>query len=507
MKENTLFKLDLLETYYLQKPTRFGVTKQMMRSEKYQSKAKKQMSSMRQEKQKHKLLLMTKNEAFEMIKELKLESFQKKLFFTETSLTRSIVKVLKKEKQSLSQKLQAAEADTETNAKVKEDIQAQIDAVNVLLEKDSEVLESNIKHKIFKELIKHFPTYIDVKNDKFDSIPESEIVFIRGMKEKNPYKSNGNAMNNLLSKVYAEKTVKQALDHIQTMEIIWGPKKYTKTNNEEELNEFDDGEGEDDEDSEDDSDEEVEQGGHAADGEHIELDDDAYEKLYEGYKDQLAASSDEEDEEDELALNPAVDYNEITDDEVSDDDEAESDPDLGDSEDENVKEISAKEKDHKRSIEEDDFFASEPSSKKTKLGMKDIQLPILATGYYSGGESDEDERDDAIVKDITEPRKNRRGQRARQKIWEKKYGKTAKHKVKEHQRELSDRERLRAEYEVRKTKREAKERVWREREAEKEAKRKVAEEKSHTLHPSWEAKLKQQESLKAKFSGKKITFD
>lgn len=488
MKENTLFKLDLLETYYLEKPARFGVTKQMMRSEKYLSKSKRQMSSKKLEKQKHKLLLMSKNEAFEMIGELKLEVFEKKLFFLETNITRCIVKVLKKEKQSLLQKLQSSNTDANDS------IKAQVEAVDELLAKDSEVLKSNIKHKIFKEIIKHFPTYIDVKNDKFDSIPKSEISFIKGMKESNPYKTNGNAMNNVLSKVYAEKTVKQALDHVQTMEIIWGPKKYTKSvsgatdDNDDELTQFNE-EGDDNEDEYDSNEDESEE-------EELELDDEAYEKLYEGYKDQLAASSDEEEDAEGFSLNPEINYNEITDEEASEDEDEDGDQDQD------------AEKDLKRTIEDDDFFATEePTAKKPKLGMKDIQLPALATGYYSGGESDEEERNDAMVKDITEPRKNRRGQRARQKIWEKKYGKNAKHKVKEHERALSDRERLRSEYEVRKAKREEKQRVWKEREAEKEAKRKIQEEKAQKLHPSWEAKLKQQQSLKAKFSGKKVTFD
>lgn len=44
-------------------------------------------------------------------------------------------------------------------------------------------------------------------------------------------------------------------------------------------------------------------------------------------------------------------------------------------------------------------------------------------GYWSGSEGGSDVEQDVDVA----PRKNRRGQRARQQIWEKKYGKGAKH--------------------------------------------------------------------------------
>ncbi|KAJ7069813.1 Bud-site selection protein [Mycena amicta] len=54
-------------------------------------------------------------------------------------------------------------------------------------------------------------------------------------------------------------------------------------------------------------------------------------------------------------------------------------------------------------------------------------LPSLAVGYIRGSSSDGD--DD--VEDVDPGRKNRRGQRARRAIWEKKYGRGANHKKKE----------------------------------------------------------------------------
>lgn len=490
MKENTLFKLDLLQAYYLQKQPRFGITKQMMRSEKYQSKKKAASQgpgSNRSEKQKHKLLQLSRSEAFELITRLQHDAFEKKIHFFESNIHRIALRVLKKEKQKLTslQKDQNKDSDK---------ISKQVEAIESLLSKNSPLLQSNIKHKIFKCLIREFPDKLDIKNNSFDkSIPGSAVDCIRSMKDSNPYKTNGEVLNNLFSKVYADKSVKEAFENIQSLEILWGPKKYSKENDAE-LEKFDadnrsDVENDSLEESNADANEDL-----PALGENIDV-----EKLYDGYKAYLAASSDEEEEDANdgpgFSLDPSINYNEITDDEASQDSSDESEEE--DQQDSN-----------KRSIEDDDFFASE--SKKPKPGkpssLRDIQLPALATGYYSGGESDEEVKDDALVDELTKPRKNRRGQRARQKIWEKKYGSGAKHVIKEHERSKSERERLREEYEARKLKREAKQKQFEERKREREDKNKVQVEKS--LHPSWEAKLKAQESLKkATFSGKKITFD
>lgn len=469
MKENTLFKLDLLQSYYLQKPARFGITKQLLRSDKYHSKAE---GKERHEKNKHKLLQLSRDEARKMIKELQAAAFEKKLYFIEVNLTRNIIKVLKKERQK--------------NLKISE----KLEPIDTLLQKDSQILENNLKNKIYKTLLKSFPTKLDVKNNTFEGVPSSSIEYIRTMKETNTYKTNSAELNNLFSKLFAEKSIKQALEQIETMEIVWGPKTYKKNaskdanSDDDELAEFDE-EGE--------SLEEISDINDAVDqAENSELEEQDYEQLYEGYKNYIAASSDEE-EEDVLALDPSVNYNEITDDEPSDNDDDDSDPT-----------DSQKKSDKKRSLEQDDFFA-QPEEKK-KMTMKNIQLPVLATGYYSGGESEEEK--DNLVDEITNPRKNRRGQRARQKIWEKKYGKTAKHVIQQQERSKSERERLRLEYEERQRKRDAKQRLKNEKQIERDERNDKQKEKATFVHPSWEAKLKQQEALKsAKFSGKKITFD
>ncbi|ANB15491.1 Bud22p [Sugiyamaella lignohabitans] len=141
--------------------------------------------------------------------------------------------------------------------------------------------------------------------------------------------------------------------------------------------------------------------------------------------------------------------------------------------------------------EHDDFFSSAAGG----------DLPTLATGYISGSDDDDnyDYDNDATVKAVTTERKNRRGQRARRKIWEMKYGSKANHVQKEKEERRVDYEKRQREFEERQARRAAKQAT--------EPTKPIV--KSHTtddkpLHPSWEAKKKIVAT--AKFEGKKIKF-
>ncbi|OUM51465.1 hypothetical protein BVG19_g568 [[Candida] boidinii] len=258
-------------------------------------------------------------------------------------------------------------------------------------------------------------------------------------------------------------------------------------------------------------------------------------KLYDQYKDYVGGSSDE-DEGEEVVLDKEIDYEQVTDEEPS---EEEEDIDL-----EKIQEIQDKEfedaKKIKKSLMNDEFFEEdekdrkkrekrEKKEKKQKEKEKSV-LPALATGYYSGGESDSDVDKDEVVQQATKVRKNRRGQRARQKIWEKKFGTGANHVKKESERVKSEKERKKLEFEERARKRMEKQKII----DEKHLRRgyggskdiydrnslgsssnnnrynspQPQADKPEKLHPSWEAKKKAEESLQnVKFSGKKITFD
>jgi len=93
--------------------------------------------------------------------------------------------------------------------------------------------------------------------------------------------------------------------------------------------------------------------------------------------------------------------------------------------------------------------------------------------YYS----DEDSASD-IIEEKRPKKKNRMGQRERQKLWEKNYGKNANHLKKAREMKL------------------------------KEKKKDKDSKLPENLHPSWEAKrLMKEKSKIVEFSGKKITFD
>jgi AAA ATPase containing von Willebrand factor type A (vWA) domain len=175
------------------------------------------------------------------------------------------------------------------------------------------------------------------------------------------------------------------------------------------------------------------------------------------------------------------------------------------------------------------------TSKTTRLRPTDSTfLPTLMGGYISGSESE------ASDLDIAPRRKNRRGQRARQKIWEKKYGEQARHLQKKRAEEEAKKKGRDAGWDLRrgavgedgvKPWKKGIKNPLKEKEGQGEKKEEGKKEEggkkggfgkhqrggdnnkkrddTGPLHPSWEAKkkLKEKEKLTAPFQGKKITFD
>lgn len=137
-------------------------------------------------------------------------------------------------------------------------------------------------------------------------------------------------------------------------------------------------------------------------------------------------------------------------------------------------------------------------------------LPSLMGGYISGSESASDIED-------ARPRK-RRGQRARQAIWEKKYGASARHLQKERQAGGRD-----AGWDMRRGAVDGNDRDWRtpwkkgvfnplarsgNQGASKRAPTPTKGDDQGPLHPSWAAKKKAQDAQRnASFSGYKIVFE
>ncbi|KAF2796895.1 Bud-site selection protein [Melanomma pulvis-pyrius CBS 109.77] len=142
-----------------------------------------------------------------------------------------------------------------------------------------------------------------------------------------------------------------------------------------------------------------------------------------------APSSAEEDSDDSLSEDhrpPSIDASEVDSEDASDS--------VPGSEDEDVaSEASSSEAINSTALESADSDSEPLPLPKTRVKApkepisKSTFLPSLShAAYYSGSESEASDLDIDLA-----PRKNRRGQKARQKIWEKKYGDKAKHKEKE----------------------------------------------------------------------------
>ncbi|KAK2465253.1 hypothetical protein APHAL10511_002607 [Amanita phalloides] len=167
-----------------------------------------------------------------------------------------------------------------------------------------------------------------------------------------------------------------------------------------------------------------------------------------------------------------------------------------------------------------DKSSSKPVTKPGNARSSELQstfLPSLSTGFIRGvsDESDWDESE-AKITDST-PKKNRRGQRARRVIWEKKYGRNANHKkrelgeqmhsMKERQKKNTDSKRRSQNIHQVDTKTaDTKADV---RQSEKRDRPSVWDKRDQPLHPSWEAKKRMREKMAAGIvpsQGKKIVF-
>ncbi|AOW03023.1 YALI0C17853p [Yarrowia lipolytica CLIB122] len=165
--------------------------------------------------------------------------------------------------------------------------------------------------------------------------------------------------------------------------------------------------------------------------------------------------------------------------------------------------------------ESDDGFFENSAAQFSDDDEETFPQMSMATGYISGSD-DEDIDNDKVVKGATKKeRKNRRGQAARQRIWELKYGSQANHLKKQRQERYEKSQQLQREWEEREAKRQERRNKMsqEERDAEDERQRRKKlglrpEPKQHRddsgpLHPSWQAKKAQSN---VSFAGKKVVF-
>ncbi|KAK9467361.1 Bud-site selection protein [Lipomyces arxii] len=143
---------------------------------------------------------------------------------------------------------------------------------------------------------------------------------------------------------------------------------------------------------------------------------------------------------------------------------------------------------------DDEASIDETQVKRARPDSKQLILPSLNVGYISPSDSEPDsELNEGRHPAVALPRKNRRGQRARQKIWEQKYGAKASHVKKAEVERQAKEERKRARMSARGSNATPLGRV---------EDKPVEVEK---LHPSWQAR--QQTNKPVDFKGKKIVFN
>ncbi|AMD19664.1 HCL487Cp [Eremothecium sinecaudum] len=294
----------------------------------------------------------------------------------------------------------------------------------------------------------------------------------------------------LVAQLMSMKNVKELLSGLETgVDLVRGVRKAKEESERPESTEVSKKEGFNEE-SEDSASEAT---GNEASGESFGEDEEEsdidYDKLL-SQCENMIVGTDEEEETQEFQLNPELNYNEVTDVEPSEDEDEQEYHDISDDDD------------------------REPLQKRRKLDETPNKLPELMMGYYSGGDDEEFEEDNVAKEQIDNKpkRKNRRGQRARQKIWEKKYGRNAKHIQTQFEKEREERARKKQEFEERAARRAARmgtQVTTTSDSTESSILHKSASTlKRETIHPSWQAKKLAEEKLKSvKFEGKKITFD
>jgi hypothetical protein len=474
-KKNQLWRLDLLETHYLQKPPRYSRTRALLRVK---------------GKSRTHLLPESEDQALREIEALKSDIFAKKLHSSLVKYQRGIKKCLKV-----------------LVKKTKDDEKKFLESLDVELVSNVRII------KLIMTLYKLNP-----KKEEFPSFIPSWIIDVvkdksNKMNPSNLYNSLSPSNRNIYSKLMNMKDIQSIADIIENsfMVILGAVEKEKK-----DIEDVETSESSSDEDSDD---------GNSSEGDNASADEKIGEDIeINGSGDEFAqfdnmvAGSDED--ESDVELDETINYNEVTDEEPSDANEVEleknemeSESGESDSESEDdffVEELMAVKKSRKKEQSDKKSDKKKTDKKKDK---KKVQLPELQIGYVSGSE---DEYDDDVVKQITQPKKNRRGQRARQKIWEAKYGRGAKHIQKEKEKVKLEREQKQREYEERVAKRAAKAAITGSNNVPLGEKKSgqsgqsaemTLENKPQGLHPSWEAKKKQEEALKnVKFSGKKIVF-
>ncbi|ODV78191.1 Bud-site selection protein [Suhomyces tanzawaensis NRRL Y-17324] len=469
MKKNNTWKLDLLEVKFKQYSPRYPHTKKLLNARNNDKLLKK--------------LPTSPEEAEQEILALKLELFERKYYGSYKKVEKEVAKITKADLGKLDK--------NGPKKSIVDFITSKENLDHLITSKLIKTITNTILHS--KDLKLDPPAFISNEiRDKIlnkNDISNPSTFFIT-------HCQNNKELNNYFSNLWNTKAVKSVLQEVEwSFKLVRGNLTIQEKDTRKKITGKDveaDSDGEVNDDSSSDSDNEGDSEDEGTDSD-IEMNPEDLDKFA------IYENSDGASEEEQFEIDPNVNYNEITDEEPSADEVSD--------------------------VESEDSFFEEDQEKKEK---KEHNLPQLASGYFSGGSDDEDDFDpdaDKVVKEATTQRKNRRGQRARQKIWALKYGKEAKHVKSEQAALASEREIRQKEYEERCRKRELKAKLAMEAAPSGSnilplGERKVRPDTGSSdvkvtavvpepkIHPSWEAKRLAEEKLKnVKFEGKKIKFD
>ncbi|KAM6494230.1 BUD22 domain containing protein [Amanita muscaria] len=165
------------------------------------------------------------------------------------------------------------------------------------------------------------------------------------------------------------------------------------------------------------------------------------------------------------------------------------------------------------STDEEDTHGNEKNVATKLSRAHSTFLPSLAVGFVPGDSDDPDLEAEAKIAEV-DKQKNRRGQRARRAIWEKKYGRNANHKKKELEQQKLRKQQVKKHKDSKRQNNQHEHVMRRDTNADTKRGQKPAEPPTsraneRPLHPSWEAKKRLKEQSVSHIvpsQGKRIVF-
>lgn len=461
-KENLIFKLDNLEYqfHYLQDTLSAFEPRLAQTSKLYNVKGRKNQKRLQ-----NKLKILNESDIIKEIDALSVNILDQKIHNVEKHLTKIFHKAL----------------DDSMRANILKICKTEDDFIkSIIMSKLVKLTRSKMIRYVKLKQLEEIPNWYE--NHSFEKI----------WNNKNHKSNPSHVWNEIILKIDgAAKLISSTMNNSKIKELITGyenglnvflgidvkDKKVRSKEDVEKVAEKSKDNGEDDDKDENDDEDDDDDDEFISATEDIIEDHDIDEDVLKQY-DTLLGDSENDDSDGNNGFDDDIDYNEVTDEEASDD------------------EIST---------------------------AKKYNLPELMTGYYSGDDEEEaaSSDDDKVAREQIElpQKKNRRGQRARRRIWAQKYGKEANHVQHEMAKHKEEREKRQRDFEDRVAKRAAKQAkldkdnanmipIANEKKMGTVSRNVKPEKKLNENHPSWIAKKQAEAKLKnAKFEGKKITFD